>query len=71
MLVCHCKCVSDREVREAVREGARTRRDVVRSCRAGTDCGGCLGLVDAIIESERSVAAGGLVVAFPVAVAAR
>jgi bacterioferritin-associated ferredoxin len=45
MLVCVCRGVSDREVREALARGASTLRDVGRACGAGTDCGSCRGLL--------------------------
>ena len=51
MLVCHCKSVSEREVRDAIRSGACTRRDVARRCAgAGSMCGGCRPLIDELLE---------------------
>jgi bacterioferritin-associated ferredoxin len=42
MIVCVCRGVSERQVVEAVRCGARTLEDVARQCDgAGTDCGSC------------------------------
>jgi bacterioferritin-associated ferredoxin len=41
MLVCHCRAVSDREVRAAIDDGARTLGQVARRCGAGGACGGC------------------------------
>jgi bacterioferritin-associated ferredoxin len=41
MLVCHCRTVSDREVRAAIECGARTVGAVARQCGAGGACGGC------------------------------
>jgi bacterioferritin-associated ferredoxin len=52
MLVCHCKAVTDRAIRAAVREGAQTRNDVAKACAAGMCCGGCGPAVDEIIEAE-------------------
>ena len=52
MLVCHCKQVSDRQIRDAVRAGARTRGDVARACAAGTRCGGCGPAVEEIVSRE-------------------
>ena len=52
MIICHCKAVSERTVREAVREGARSCRQVTRSCEAGRICGGCRPLIREIIEAE-------------------
>ena len=52
MIVCHCKAVSEYAVREAVREGARSCRQVTRACEAGRICGGCRPLIREIIETE-------------------
>ena len=41
MLVCICKAVSDRRIREEVRRGNRTLQQIRRACDAGTDCGSC------------------------------
>jgi bacterioferritin-associated ferredoxin len=49
MIVCHCRGVSDRTVRQAVRRGATTPRAVARACGAGSGCGGCLPLVAELI----------------------
>ena len=54
MIVCHCSGVSDREIRSAVREGARSCRDVARACAAGRLCGGCRPLIRRILETEES-----------------
>ncbi len=43
MILCICRGVSEGEVVEAVRCGARTLDDVSRRCDgAGADCGSCL-----------------------------
>ncbi len=52
MIVCHCRGVTDREIRSAIREGACTRRQVGRACSASVTCGGCGPVVDAILDSE-------------------
>ena len=52
MIVCQCKGVTDRQIRRAVREGARSRSEVVLACSAGLSCGGCAPAVDAIIDRE-------------------
>jgi bacterioferritin-associated ferredoxin len=58
MLVCHCKRVCDRTIRETVRCGvAATSEDVGRACGAGTRCGGCRPLIDDLIEQEAPQAA--------------
>ena len=45
MLVCHCKNKTDRDVRAALDQGARTCKDVASRCEAGSACGGCLGAI--------------------------
>jgi len=52
MIVCHCKGLTDHDIRKAAREGAVDSSDVARSCAAGTDCGGCRPLVDEILSKE-------------------
>lgn len=54
MIVCHCYCVSDREIRKCAREGAADLAAVGRHCGAGTGCGGCRPELSAILESETS-----------------
>jgi bacterioferritin-associated ferredoxin len=57
MIVCHCRVVSDRDIRRAVRRGAAGCAAVARECGASTDCGLCLRLVEEIIESEGTLGA--------------
>jgi bacterioferritin-associated ferredoxin len=52
MLVCHCKGLTDRDVRSAIEAGACTRRDVVRRCGAGSVCGGCRPLIDELLGGD-------------------
>jgi bacterioferritin-associated ferredoxin len=54
LIVCHCQGVSDRSIRQAVREGARSVRQIARVCRAGRMCGGCRPVICEIISSEAS-----------------
>jgi len=43
MIVCICRGVSDRDVVEEVRRGARSLDELSRRCDgAGRDCGSCL-----------------------------
>jgi nitrite reductase (NADH) large subunit len=63
MIVCQCNGVTDRAIRKAVRNGANTRKKVVRACTAGECCGGCAPAIDEIIETEQQrTASPGLVV---------
>ncbi len=52
MLVCHCHAVSERAIRQAVRNGAVTRRAIARTSGAGRSCQGCVPAIDAILRSE-------------------
>jgi bacterioferritin-associated ferredoxin len=52
VIVCHCKGVSDRTIRRAVRAGAVCGLDVGLACAAGTGCGGCREAIDEIVASE-------------------
>ncbi len=49
MIVCHCEVVSDRDVRAALGEGARSVGAVCRSTGAAQDCGSCIFTVKAIV----------------------
>ncbi len=52
MIVCHCRRVTDRAIRKAVREGAGCHNEVARACGAGTGCGGCVEAVIDVIGDE-------------------
>jgi bacterioferritin-associated ferredoxin len=56
MIVCHCRNVTDRQIKRLVREGACSAREVARSTGAGMHCGGCRSavkeVVDEAVESE-------------------
>lgn len=52
MIVCHCRCATDREIRRAVRDGAVTLRDVSVRCGAASGCGGCVEAVAELIAAE-------------------
>ena len=54
MLVCHCRGITDRQIKRAVREGASSVREVARSTGAGMRCGGCRSNVSQLVNSELS-----------------
>ena len=58
MIVCQCKGVTDRQIRRAVRDGANGRNEVILACTAGSNCGGCVPMIDSIIETENDRANG-------------
>jgi bacterioferritin-associated ferredoxin len=49
MIVCHCRAVSDRTVRESLRNGAADVAAVMAETGAGTCCGGCLVAVEELV----------------------
>jgi len=49
LLVCHCKVVTDRQIRAAIDAGARDEFDVAAACGAGSDCGGCIPTVQQLL----------------------
>ncbi|HEX6403029.1 MAG TPA: (2Fe-2S)-binding protein [Pseudonocardiaceae bacterium] len=42
MYVCICRAVTEAAVRGCIADGARTVKDVVKRCEAGTGCGTCI-----------------------------
>jgi len=50
MLVCHCRGITDRQIRRLVREGACSTRDVARATGAGLRCGGCRSNVKQVVD---------------------
>lgn len=53
MIVCLCKGVSCSAIRRAIADGASSVEEVGMACGAGTDCGGCQGAIEDILEEER------------------
>jgi bacterioferritin-associated ferredoxin len=56
MIICVCKAVSDRHIRNAVNDGATCLRDLSRELGLGTCCGKCVPearatLSDFLVES--------------------
>ena len=52
MWVCHCKGVTDGQIRSAITAGARTVVEIGAECRAGTGCGGCLPEVCRLLDDH-------------------
>ena len=53
MIVCVCKGVNEREVRETITSGCMTEESIGHLCGAGTDCGSCLETLRELLQ-ERS-----------------
>ncbi len=49
MIVCHCAVVNDAAITNAVDDGATTLAQVCAATGAGSDCGGCVRVVKAIV----------------------
>jgi len=50
MFLCHCRAVTDREIREAIAAGARDLDEIGRHCGAGITCGGCCPLLQEFLD---------------------
>jgi bacterioferritin-associated ferredoxin len=54
VLVCHCRVVSDRAIREGIARGADDVDAIGDVCGAGTDCGGCHPALERLLaEADR------------------
>lgn len=49
-LVCICNMVLEKEIIEALKKGARSTTEIQKLTRAGTSCGRCLPIIDALVE---------------------
>jgi len=56
VFVCLCVAVTEGEVRDCVRAGARTVEEVSRLSDACTGCGGCRETIEMILEDTGSTA---------------
>ena len=54
MYVCHCRAVTDGEIREAITAGACDLDEVGRRCGAGVNCGGCCPLIQELLSEHTS-----------------
>jgi bacterioferritin-associated ferredoxin len=49
MLLCHCRVVSDRAVNAVISAGAADLDDVAALSGAGSECGGCVPSIEALL----------------------
>jgi len=49
MVVCHCRAVSDRAIAATLASGATSVEQVGAHCGAGTRCGGCRPVIEALL----------------------
>ena len=56
MYICHCRGVTDREIRAAIDDGASTIADLSRMCDAGGRCRGCWpALTELLSQSDHAL----------------
>lgn len=53
--MCHCKGVTSRQIDSAIMAGAESVEEIGASCGAGTKCGGCVPLIEMLLESRMSL----------------
>lgn len=53
MVICLCKGVSDRKIRQLIAGGAKNLRDIMASCQAGSDCGACVCAVKDMLQAQQ------------------
>ncbi len=56
VIICDCHAVSERRIRELVRSGATSVRDVQRRTGAGSGCSGCLSALREVVQREARAA---------------
>jgi bacterioferritin-associated ferredoxin len=54
MYVCHCEQVSDRTIDATIKSGACSIDDLGALCGAGSNCGGCHGALQALLDTVLS-----------------
>jgi bacterioferritin-associated ferredoxin len=54
MYVCICRAVTETVVQGCIADGARTVKDVVKRCEAGSGCGTCVGKILALLGTGAS-----------------
>ncbi len=50
MYVCSCRGVTDREVAQAIVDGADSVGEIARACGAGSNCGGCWPTLELLLD---------------------
>nr|BFD85308.1 hypothetical protein StreXyl84_47090 [Streptomyces sp. Xyl84] len=49
MYVCSCFGITEQQVKQHAESGACTPRQIASACKAGTDCGGCVRRIQALL----------------------
>ena len=56
MLVCQCKWLTYKQISDVVEAGADSVEAVQKACGAGTECGGCVGVLMQFLEAHKGTA---------------
>ncbi|MEM9132318.1 MAG: (2Fe-2S)-binding protein [Actinomycetota bacterium] len=56
MVVCHCKAINDRVIRQLIAGGTETAAAITEHCGAGSDCGGCTDTIQFLLDERLEVA---------------
>ena len=51
-VVCNCFQITEEEIREAIKKGAKTAEEVGNETQAGTGCGMCVDKIEELIAEE-------------------
>src|SRR5438045_1418318 len=54
MIICLCKGISDKHVRDSIGRGASSVADVGDDCGAGTGCGSCHSMIEIMLADDGS-----------------
>lgn len=54
MYICLCNGVTDRQIRQSIREGASSLQDLQNSLGVATQCGQCACLTQELLDQSRS-----------------
>jgi len=57
MIVCHCRAISDRAIRQAIERGVAGEDQLVEHCGAGVHCGGCIPALQRLLDQHRATPA--------------
>jgi bacterioferritin-associated ferredoxin len=58
VIVCLCKVATDRDIADAIQEGAGTVDEIGDRCGAGTGCGSCREFIHGMLDEAGSGCAG-------------
>ncbi len=60
MIVCLCRGVAEKTIRATIARGGDTLDRLAAICGAGSDCGGCSAMLDALLDEARTASYSGL-----------